>query len=139
MIWRFRTLPERTYWLLAVLRPDGPLGTLLLDVPVSLQAGLLPLAVLGRHPGQPSVFALADFFLWGLRSAQLLGAHPEIPGLTDLTLSRALVGDDDRDDDYDRDKDPQLSRHDGTPFAPRASCFARVTRMVPPQPDPGRG
>jgi hypothetical protein len=43
--------------------------------------------------------------------------------LTNLTLSRALVGDDDRDDDYDRDKDPQLSRHDGTPFAPRASCF----------------
>jgi hypothetical protein len=76
----------------------------MLDIAVPLQARLFPLAVLGRHPSQPSPFALADLFAGGLCPTLRLGAHPQIPRLPHLTLPRALV----RDDDDDCDKDPPL-------------------------------
>jgi hypothetical protein len=79
-----------------------------LDIPVPLQTGLLPIAVFRRHPDQPPLFALADLFARGVRPALLLGAHPQIPRLPDLTLPRALVRDDDGDDDDDCDKDLPL-------------------------------
>jgi hypothetical protein len=89
-----------------VFGPLDPPGPLMLDIPVPLQAGLLPLAVLCRHPGQPSVFALADLFLGGVRPAEFLSAHPQIACLPYLALARALVRKDDGDDDHDGDKDP---------------------------------
>jgi hypothetical protein len=82
--------------------------SLLLDIPVPLQAGLFPVPVLGRHAGQSSLFALADLFTGGLCLALLLGAHPQIPRLLQLTLPRALVRNDDGNDDHDCDKDPHL-------------------------------
>jgi hypothetical protein len=80
----------------------------MLDIAVPLQARLFPLAVLGRHPSQPSPFALADLFAGGLCPTLRLGAHPQIPRLPHLTLPRALIRDDDRDDDDDCDKDLPL-------------------------------
>ena len=79
-----------------------------MDIPVPLQAGLLPLAILCRHPGQPSLFALADLFAGRLCPALLLGAHPQVPRLPHLALPRALVRNDDGNDDHDCDKDPHL-------------------------------
>jgi hypothetical protein len=76
----------------------------MLDIAVPLQARLFPLAVLGRHPSQPSPFALADLFAGGLCPTLRLGAHPQIPRLPHLTLPRALI----RDDDDDCDKDLPL-------------------------------
>ena len=69
------TIPEqRRDRLELVFRPLDLLGTLVLDIPVPLQAGLLPVAILCRHPGQPSLFALADLFVGGLRPTLLLAA-----------------------------------------------------------------
>jgi hypothetical protein len=74
------------------------------DIAAPLQAGLFPLAILCRHPGQPSLFPLAELFAGGLCPTLRLSAHPQIPRLPHLTLPRALV----RDDDDDCDKDLPL-------------------------------